>query len=183
MEAMSIDLQKFSDSVHESTKKYDAEKVHQMLLNDEVRSITASVAHDYDLDEPNSQRTIEEAEANNLVVVFPTAHQLQIDIDSNRAFDVYFAMKPLLEKYYGVRKQTIAYSRSGAPKRHITVELFRTVSNEERILLQVLMGSDRVREFLGLIQLNQGDPHPVLFLEKKPEVKSGQVVTGSEAAK
>jgi hypothetical protein len=32
------------------------------------------------------------------------------------------------------------------------------------------MGSDRVREFLGLIQLNNGDPHPVLFLEAK-EVK------------
>jgi len=152
-------------------------------LNDEVAAITRSVQHDYDLDEPNSDRAIKEAEDNNLEVIFPAENQLLIDIDSDRAFDVYIAMKPLLEKYYGIREEKVAYSRSGTPKRHITVDLFRTITNEERITLQVMMGSDRVREFLGLIQLGNGDPHPVLFLEKKPEVtNAGSTVSDGSGA-
>lgn len=137
---------------------------------DEVKAIERSVAHDYELDEPNSARALQEAEENNLQVVFPGEDELLIDIDSNRALDVYHAMKPLLERYYGVKDEEITVSRSGLPKRHITVKLFRTLGIEERILLQVLMGSDRVREFLSLVQANNADPHPTLFLEKKPEV-------------
>jgi hypothetical protein len=152
-------------SEQDIVQRYDAPE-------DEVKSIERSVRHDYELSEPNSQRALDEAEKDNLEVVFPTPFQLQIDIDSNRAYEVYLAMRPLLEKYYGIYHEKTMYSRSGAPKRHITVDLYRTIGEQERILLQVLMGSDRVREFLGLIQFNNGDPHPVLFLEKKPEVNN-----------
>jgi len=34
------------------------------------------------------------------------------------------------------------------------------------------LGSDRVREVLGFVQIQNGDPHPTLFLEAKaPEQK------------
>jgi hypothetical protein len=163
METM-IDLQKYADHANSYASRKDAP-------DDEVAAIKRSVEHDYELHAPNSARALREAREDNLDVVFPTDYQLQIDLDSDRAFDVYLAMRPLLEKYYHVREEKIRYSRSGAPKRHATINLNTAVSQGERLLLQVLMGSDRVREFLGLIQFNQGDPHPVLFLEaKQPEV-------------
>ena len=63
-------------------------------------------------------------------------------------------------------KRQILPSRSGLPKRHITVTLDQPITNYQRLALQVMLGSDRVREFLGYIQEKQGDPTPILFIEK-----------------
>lgn len=133
----------------------------------ELENISHGVREDYDLNTPNSRRAIREAEDNDLDVVFPEANQLQIDIDSDHAFNIFLAMKPLLEKFFAVRNCVVSYSRSGAPKRHITVTLDQPVNNYQRIALQTLMGSDRVREFLSYVQEKQGDPTPILFLEPK----------------
>jgi len=60
----------------------------------------------------------------------------------------------------------IGYSRSGAPKRHVTVTLDQPIDNYQRVALQAIMGSDRVREFLSYVQHRNGDQHPILFIEK-----------------
>ncbi len=136
--------------------------------DDELLRIHDSMMDDYELrSAPNSARALREAEDNDLLVVYPEPNQLQIDIDSDHAFSIFLEMKPLLEKYYGIHDCEIHFSRSGAPKRHITVTLTQPMSNYERIALQVACGSDRVREMLGLIQEKMTDPHPTLFLEKK----------------
>ena len=44
--------------------------------------------------------------------------------------------------------------------------LTEPVSNEKRILLQALLGSDPVREMLSLIRVLNDDEHPTLFMEK-----------------
>ena len=133
---------------------------------DELTAIHASIASNYDLGEPNSARAVREAQDNGLVVVYPESNQLQIDIDSDRAFEIFLEMKHLLDKFFVVRGVTILPSRSGLPKRHITVTLHNPITNYQRLALQVMMGSDRVREFLGYIQEMQGDPTPILFIEK-----------------
>ena len=33
--------------------------------------------------------------------------------------------------------------------------------------LQVIMGSDRIREVLGAVRVSRGEEHPTLFLEKQ----------------
>jgi hypothetical protein len=136
------------------------------IEEDELAAIHASIASNYDLGEPNSARAVRGAQDNGLVVVYPASNQLQIDIDSDRAFNIFLEMQHLLEKYFEVGKVKITASRSGLPKRHITVTLDQPITNYQRLALQVMMGSDRVREFLGYIQEKQGDPTPILFIEK-----------------
>lgn len=136
----------------------------------EIAKIEAGLKRDYELGSPNSARAYQEAEDDGLVVVLPTDTQLQLDIDDNRAYAIYTALVPVVDRYYTVLSVLDEPSRSGLPKRHITLTLARPVGVFERIAIQACMGSDRVRELLGVIQAMQGDPHPTLFLEKKPNV-------------
>lgn len=116
---------------------------------------------------PNSQRAIDEAALLGMDVVFPAANQLQIDIDSDEAYERYLRVHPLLYQHLGVVDGEEHPSKSGGEKRHITLTLKKDITDTERILLQACLGSDPVREFLGYIQVLTGDPHPVLFLEKR----------------
>ncbi len=116
--------------------------------------------------QPNSQRAIEEALINNLLVVYPAEDELQIDIDNEHSYLVYVKQMDIMKKYLGAIETKVEASRSGLPKRHITVKLNHSVTMLERIALQACLGSDRVRELLSLVQYQNGDPHPVLFLEK-----------------
>jgi hypothetical protein len=117
---------------------------------------------------PNSQRAIDEALTFGLSVVFPKDNELQLDIDNDHSFQLYLKQADILKKYIGVEGYKVEPSRSGLPKQHITITLSRTVSTIERLALQAMMGSDRVRELLGFVQYLNNDPHPVLFLEKGP---------------
>ena len=117
---------------------------------------------------PNSKRAIEQAKSENLDVVFPADNQLQLDIDSEAAFDLYNDHYDIVNTYWGIDDETITLSRSGNPdKRHITLTLSRKVSNKDRIALQAFLGSDLKREVLSFVQAENGDPHPTLFLEKR----------------
>jgi hypothetical protein len=129
---------------------------------------SSGIMKDYELGDPNSARALKEAEENNLVVVFPGESELQLDLDTEHAFNIYLELKPIIERYYGIEKEKITPSRSGLPKRHVTVTLYTKLTSYERIALQAILGSDRVRELLSAIQEMQGDQHPTLFLENRP---------------
>lgn len=116
---------------------------------------------------PNSQRAIDEAAQKNLDVVFPQANELFIDIDNEHSFALYSKQIDILKKYVGVKSVRVQPSKSGLPKRHIYVTLKQDITELERVSLQAMMGSDRVRELLGYVQVKNNDPHPTLFLEKK----------------
>jgi hypothetical protein len=58
----------------------------------------------------------------------------------------------ILNRFVPIRDIRIEPSRSGLPKRHITVTLVDPVSQIERLALQAMLGSDRVRELLGYVQ-------------------------------
>lgn len=134
----------------------------------EIQRIREGINRDYEVAHtPNSARALREAADDGLDVVFPEANQLQIDIDDDRAFDIYNEMRPVINRYYGVAFESITPSRSGLPKRHITLTTYRDLNTFERIALQACLGSDRVREILGVVQAMLGDAHPTLFLEKK----------------
>jgi hypothetical protein len=115
----------------------------------------------------SSKTAYREAADNNLDVVLPEPYDLFIDIDddaSMRRFNK--GMDVLIDKFDAqiVRDKP---SRSGLPKRHITVRLDRPVTDAERIALQAALGSDPVREILGIVRVQHKDPHPTLFLEKR----------------
>jgi hypothetical protein len=126
---------------------------------------------------PNSERAIHEAKLLGLEVVFPAADELQIDIDNSADYEVFLEHIGILERYYCTAfepKETL--SRSGGDCKHITVKLHHKISNTERILLQAVLGSDRKREILSLLQEWGGDAHPTLFLEKPAQPLLGTTV-------
>jgi hypothetical protein len=173
METMS-DL---NEDIYSEAVMPDGQTVENLLAKEpknaaestELASIRDSAKNDYDLkDIPNSAHAEREAQDDDLDIVFPKDNELQIDLDSDHAFDIFLEMLPLVERYFAIVDTKIMYSRSGAPKRHITVTLDQPVKNNfHRIALQLALGSDRVREFLSVVQENYQDPHPTLFLEKK----------------
>jgi len=118
---------------------------------------------------PNSQRAINVALSEGLTVRLPEANELLIDIDNEHSFMLYQKQMDILEKYVGTNGSKVTESRHGLPGRHIVVTLEHDITETERLLLQACLGSDRVRELLGYVQMKNGDAHPSLFLEAAPK--------------
>ena len=115
----------------------------------------------------DSEFAIQEAKDNNLDVIFPKPNELLIDIDDDAAYDRYCHLLGIMKRHFRVEMESIVPSRSGYPKRHITLTLAKPVTDTQRIALQAILGSDPVRELLSLRRVENKDSHPTLFLEKK----------------
>ena len=124
---------------------------------------------------PNSDRAIEQAARESLEVKFPAANELFIDIDNEHSFLMYQKQMDIVKKYIGASEEEITASRHGLPGRHVVVTLDHDVTELERIALQACLGSDRVRELLGFVQNQNGDPHPTLFLEAGQKLLTGEI--------
>jgi len=146
----------------------------------DTTKLALAVMEEYQLNTvaPNSARAYAEAEAEGLAVVLPLINEIQIDIDDEHSYEIYESVLPIISKYYGILDVHERESRSGYPKRHITLTLGKTVNQYERIALQLALGSDRIREVLGIVQANLGDPSPTLFLEKKCKECDREIGTG-----
>jgi len=112
-------------------------------------------------------------EQDNLEVVYPEANQVQIDIDSEEAYNLFFRTMGTLGGYCrseygnapGIKESP---SKSGLPNRHITVTLpFKIKDDLERIALQAVLGSDPVRELMGILRVYLGVENPSLLVEVK----------------
>lgn len=94
---------------------------------------------------------------------------LQIDLDNEDDFALFLDQHRRLSRMGLVGGWTERPSRNG--NRHIIVDLFHETSVKERILLQSLLGSDRVRELLNLRRHEAGIENPIRLF--KP-VESGR---------
>jgi|GEM_PF-1851326 len=121
----------------------------------------------YDFDCIKSERAFADAKANGLVVVVPEADELQLDIDNETDYLVYLSNTERFDQHI----ESIQYakerpSRSGNGK-HITIKLANVLLEpDKRILYQLFLGSDRVRELLSYVRFLGNDPVPTLFVEK-----------------
>jgi hypothetical protein len=103
-----------------------------------------------------------------LNVVVPTQFELQLDIDSEEQYKDF--LKNLIslinetkESFTFVEK----YSKSGPPKRHITVTSKTEMGVWQRIALQFYLQSDPVREGINCKRVILGHPTPIVFFEKE----------------
>jgi hypothetical protein len=117
---------------------------------------------------PNSQKALDQAEHEGLTVVYPKDNEIMIDIDNPHSLQLFYKQMDIVKKYIGVIGEEQHLSKSGGEKWHITVTLTTTVTPLERLALQAMLGSDRVRELLGYVEYKNNDPTPTLFLERKP---------------
>jgi hypothetical protein len=119
----------------------------------------------------SSQSAVDRAERENLELVKPESNELQIDIDNVFGMAIYRKNMETFQNFYTVLEVFSLPSKSGLPnKHHITITLAEKVDPTERLLLQMFLGSDLTREFLGYQRVKVGDPVPTLFLEKKPTI-------------
>lgn len=111
----------------------------------------------------------QQAEKKGCTVEIATDLELMIDIDSEEAFaffeqqmEVLVSLETIHFDHYIVRA-----SKSGLPKRHVTVFLVEPIDMTTRILLQAVLGSDRKRELLAFTGLLRGQENPVVFFRPK----------------
>ena len=111
----------------------------------------------------------EKAEKLGLDVVLPDDDELFIDLDTPEANEQFHKRIEDIEQFVKTI-YVIRPSQSGDPGRnHAYVKLQRPVqSQHERMLLQILLGSDPTRELLSWARTTvKQDAHPVLFFEQK----------------
>lgn len=107
-----------------------------------------------------------EVESEGLLVIRSDDFTLQIDIDNKDGMAMFERNKWLLE-FLGVVNTIIEPSKSGLPKRHITIKMSQSVDLFKRILLQLLLGSDSKREVLNTLRAIKGIEPNVVFFERK----------------
>ena len=127
----------------------------------------------YSFDKIKSSNAFLEAESKNCIIVLPERNQLFIDIDDEAGALTYTRNITKFQEHIAkiiVGSKFIKSKSGGEYNFHYTVNLDRNVARRERILFQLLLGSDRVRETLSYIRLINKDPNPTLFFEKKPDM-------------
>lgn len=111
------------------------------------------------------------AAEQNCTVVYPNANQLQLDIDSQEAQDMHLQLLGLYSadpiQLFKVVLYESTPSKSGHPHRHVTITLQNDITDEQRITLQALLGSDRKRELISLRRLLNGETRVTRFFEPK----------------
>jgi hypothetical protein len=117
-----------------------------------------------------------------LCVAYPLENELQIDIDSVFALENFWQRFAQLQdmvrkgdwkgeklKDIGKAKVTQSPSKSGHPHYHMVVSFPDSVfTSEERILLQLILGSDYTREVLSAVRNFAGVKQPTRFFEELP---------------
>jgi hypothetical protein len=116
---------------------------------------------------------VEVAKAKGCCVIEPGARELFVDIDSDTDLAIFSAHVARLQQQEPLT-YIVRTSPSGeAGHYHATVMLGRDItSEEERLLLQAVLGSDRMREMLGWMRFKKTGRAGSLFFEKLAEVKS-----------
>jgi len=117
----------------------------------------------------NEEYRVQRAEELGCDIVYPAPNELQIDIDTEHAFEIFQVMIIVVRHHFLVYGYQVTPSKSGLPKRHITVTLVTPVTDIERVALQLALGSDRIRETLSLARIKLGQERPTCFFEKRPE--------------
>lgn len=121
------------------------------------------------------QQYIDRMNANGFFVKLPNTDELFIDIDSDEMYELFKDRLQQLRFCLRVRnenaliKSTESPSKSGLPRRHIvlTSPLFGTLSIETKLVFQIFLGSDPVKEILSAFRFLDGDSDPCIFIEKK----------------
>mgnify|MGYP000856016816 CR=1 FL=1 len=105
-----------------------------------------------------------EAGKSNLMAVLPKRNELQIDLDSEQAYQQFLRAFSVMSRYRKMEIVSLQFSKSGAPNRHVYIKTGR-VSDSSRVALQSMLGSDVVRENLSMQRIKCNHKNPTVFFE------------------
>lgn len=136
------------------------------------------MATSYSSDSLSWEGAQEAARKKGLEIVLPKRDELFIDLDSEAAYRTYKEQVKLLAQKETILLETVRYSASGPPHRHVTLTLKKELSPMMRIALQAALGSDPKREMLSFHRVCAGHPHPTLFFERPASALTPDIRTG-----
>lgn len=119
------------------------------------------------MSELNSTFEASKAKADELGLVIrePKPNELFLDIDSAYDYAIFVKHLPILGDIVKSVRETP--SKSGGDRKHIVVTLNRNVASlTERVMLQAVLGSDRMRELLSFKRIEAKNRRCTLFFER-----------------
>ncbi len=96
---------------------------------------------------------------------------LQLDMDTEHQQAQYAWMLPYVRRFMHVEIDRVTEGRTGKGK-HVYLTLAHPLTDIERIALQVILGSDPMREWLGLLRCWGGVRDPIQLFEKESDAGS-----------
>lgn len=120
---------------------------------------------------------LRKAERLNCTPEYSDAYTLQLDLDSEDAYNTFLAQYDLLRELPFINDvvlgwNTVDEQRSRSGNRHVTIKLSSPQPALIRILLQALLGSDLKRELLSYTGLLHGQGRPSVLFRPKPKGES-----------
>jgi len=126
--------------------------------------------NDYNSNRLSDEFARQRADEKNCTIEYSDDYTLQLDIDSETAYDTFHEQLHLLEDLdlLGIAPGSLFEERrSRNGNRHITIKLRDPLPITERILLQACLGSDLKRELLAYAGVLKGQNNPVLLFRPK----------------
>lgn len=112
-----------------------------------------------------------EAAKRGCKVVYPLNNQVQLDIDSDKAYEAFQKRLSDLEHCCPDLEIEIKEnpSMSGLPHRHIYITFpgYKYINKWKRIAIQFMLGSDHIRESLNTLRALSGVEDPTRLFEKR----------------
>ena len=113
-----------------------------------------------------SEYAIIEAGLNGLMVHLPAENELLLDLDSLEEVEVFRKrFRDFLNLYPGTIMRLLPSKTKG--HMHAIVEMQAALTAEQRIILQLCLGSHYMREFLSYQRVLANDPNPTLLIRPK----------------
>jgi len=106
---------------------------------------------------------IENAREEGYVVVYGNAKTIQLDIDNKTDFNNAINMLETFQDGIGITG--ISYSLSKNGNIHIYLSIARPLERHKRLFLQAVLGSDRKREALNWIWMEQNENEECFLIE------------------
>lgn len=133
----------------------------------EITKDTDASRREYILD--MNRNDLKAAEADGFAIIRPDDNTLQLDIDSEESYTEFFRNYRLFAALLPevIDTYTEVPSKSGLPKRHITIKLKQPFNVHQRIALQACLGSDLRREIFNFVRVYFDVPDPILFFRKQ----------------
>lgn len=116
----------------------------------------------------NYAEAVKKAQRLGKIIVKPETNELLLDIDNAEQYKTFKYRLKELSKLHTIEEIKEIPSTEKPDHYHIYVTLDRDIEDEERVFLQLFLGSDSIREYLSLCLIHIGDPHPILLFEDRP---------------
>lgn len=112
---------------------------------------------------------IQKAVSEGMEVVISDRRTLLLDLDDEAAKARYRQFLPRFEELFPIEKKEAWKSKSGAGM-HVKLTLYQDAPVEARLAMQAALGSDPMREMLGLKRVWNGIEEPSLLFKpaRKP---------------